>query len=92
MKNFEKPLTWILAIVLIGYLFIANCDCGDTCPLNDGFTIEASVKNAPILESNKAEEVTVEVTIDNEDTTVIFETNIDSSEIVPDDVKEGGSE
>ena len=73
MKNFEKPLTWALAIILLGYLFIANCDCGDTCPL-------------------ETEEVTVEVAIDDEDTTVVIEIAIDSAEVVIDDVEEGSSE
>jgi hypothetical protein len=41
MGNLEKPLTWGLAIVLLGYLFIANCKCGEgtTCPLNNGFNM-----------------------------------------------------
>jgi hypothetical protein len=41
MGNLEKPLTWGLAIVLLGYLFIANCECGEgtTCQLNNGFNI-----------------------------------------------------
>ena len=41
MGNLEKPLTWGLAIVLLGYLFIANCECGEgtTCPLNSGFNM-----------------------------------------------------
>ena len=59
MGNLEKPLTWGLAIVLMGYLFIANCDCGDgtTCPLNSAFNIESSAKNGAVLESNETEEV-----------------------------------
>ena len=41
MQNLEKPLTWGLAIVLLGYLFIINCECGEetTCTLNNGFNI-----------------------------------------------------
>ena len=41
MGNLEKPLTWGLVIVLLGYLFVANCECGEesTCPLNNGFNI-----------------------------------------------------
>ena len=41
MENLEKPLTWGLVIVLLGYLFIANCECGEesSCPLNNGFNI-----------------------------------------------------
>ena len=41
MGNLEKPLTWGLVIVLLGYLFVANCECGEdaTCTLNNGFNI-----------------------------------------------------
>jgi len=41
MENLKKPLTWVLGIVFVGYLFIANCECGEesTCPLNNGFNI-----------------------------------------------------
>ena len=42
MGNLEKPLTWGLVIVLLGYLFIANCDCGEeaSCRANNDFNIE----------------------------------------------------
>ena len=41
MENIKTPLTWVLGIVCVGYLFIANCECGEesTCPLNNGFNI-----------------------------------------------------
>jgi len=41
MGNLEKPLTWVLGIAFVGYLFIANCECSEetTCPLNNGFNI-----------------------------------------------------
>ena len=41
MENLEKPLTWGLAIVLLGYLFTINCKCGErtTCLINNGFNI-----------------------------------------------------
>ena len=41
MGNLEKPLTWGLVIVLLGYLFVANCEFGEnsTCTLNNGFNI-----------------------------------------------------
>ena len=41
MENLKTPLTWVLGIVCVGYLFIANCECGEesTCPLNNGFNI-----------------------------------------------------
>ena len=43
MGNLEKPLTWGLAIVLLGYLFVSNWKCGEdtTCSLNNGFNIES---------------------------------------------------
>jgi len=42
MGNLEKPLTWGLTILLLGYLFVANCKCGEesTYELNNGFNIE----------------------------------------------------
>ena len=94
MGNFEKPLTWVLAIVLLGYLFIANCDCGDgtACPLNSAFNIESSAKNAAVLEADETGEVTVEVVVEDEDTTVIVEANIDSAEVVIDDIEEDDGE
>ena len=41
MGNLEKPLTWGLVIVLLGYLFVANCECNEenSCTLNNGFNI-----------------------------------------------------
>jgi hypothetical protein len=41
MGNIEKPLTWVLVIVLLGYLFVVNCECGEesSCQLNNGFNI-----------------------------------------------------
>ena len=40
MENIEKPLTWVLAIALLGYLFIANCECGEGASCEDKETIE----------------------------------------------------
>ena len=47
MENFKTPLTWVLGIVCVGYLFIANCECGEesTCPLNNGFNINNADMN-----------------------------------------------
>jgi len=94
MGNYENPLTWVLAIVLLGYLFIANCDCGDgkACQLNGAFNIESSAKNAAVLEADETGEVTVEVVVEDEDTTVIVEANIDSAEVVIDDIEDDGGE
>ena len=41
MGNIEKPLTWGLVIVFVGYLFVANCECDEesVCSLNNGFNI-----------------------------------------------------
>ena len=71
MGNLEKPLTWVLVIVLLGYLFIANCDCEEetTCgTLNNGFNIES-----------ENETIDVEFEIVGEDTFVYDVTlNVDS--------------
>ena len=77
MGNLEKPLTWGLTILLLGYLFVANCKCGEesTCSLNNEFNIsntEALQINTP----ETIEEVEVETI---SDATVVSKTNIDSA-------------
>ena len=59
MGNLEKPLTWGLVIVLLGYLFIANCDCEDetSCKANNDFNIESEVNSDDV----KLNELKVEV-------------------------------
>ena len=85
MGNLEKPLTWGLVIVFVGYLFIANCECGEgsPCPLNNGFNISNTDINVDVLKVDApetVEEVKVEAIIIDSDTTIVAETNIDSSE------------
>ena len=85
MGNLEKPLTWVLGIVFVGYLFIANCECGEgsTCPLNNGFNISNTDINVDVLKvdaTENVEEVKVEASIIDSDTTIVEETNTDSSE------------
>ena len=62
MGNLEKPLTWGLAIILLGYLFIANCECGEetTCPLNSGFNTgyESDVKSE--------EDISIDIKVEDE--------------------------
>ena len=82
MGNLERPLTWGLAIVLMGYLFIANCECGEgtICPVNYAFNISSSDINANALEVDVPEtEVTVEVTV--EETAVAIETSDDGTDV-----------
>ena len=47
MENFKTPLTWVLGIVCVGYLFIANCEYSEesACSLNNGFNIENAGMN-----------------------------------------------
>ncbi len=46
MENIEKPLTWVLAIALLGYLFIANCECEESsCTAKNDLNIEIENKN-----------------------------------------------
>ena len=85
MGNLEKPLTWGLVIVFVGYLFVANCECGEesTCLLNNGFNISNTDINVDVLKVDApetVEEVKVEAIIIDSDTTIVAETNIDSSE------------
>ena len=84
MENLERPITWGLAIVIMGYLFIANCECGEgtICPVNSAFNISSSGINANALEVDVPEtvtEVTVEVTV--EDTAVAIETSDDGTDV-----------
>jgi len=95
MGNLEKPLTWGLVIVLLGYLFIVNCECGEesSCPLNNGFNITNSGNygsafkfDAPTVEGfieavNELDENITEVTDEDCDTTIATETNIDNEEV-----------
>ena len=86
MGNLEKPLTWGLTILLLGYLFVANCKCGEesACQLNNGFNISNTDINADVLKVDapeNVEEVTVEAIIIDSDPTVVEKTNIDSSEV-----------
>ena len=66
MENIEKPLTWGLVILLLGYLFVANCECGEgsTCPLNNEVNIES--QETDVLD-NDAEAGTVVVRVKKDD-------------------------
>ena len=57
MENLKTPLTWVLGIVFVGYLFIANCKCGEesTCPLNNGFNISNADLNGDVLKVDAPE-------------------------------------
>ena len=85
MENLEKPLTWGLTILLLGYLFVANCKCGEesTCQLNNGFNISNTDINVDVLKLDApgtVGEVKVEAIIIDSNTTIVEETNRDSSE------------
>jgi len=71
MGNLEKPLTWVLGIVFVGYLFIANCECGEgsICPLNNGFNIGFEEATEEVTQ-----EIRVEIKVEDE--------NIDVDSIV----------
>ena len=67
MGNLEKPLTWVLVIVLLGYFFISNCNFGGeaSCSENNGFNIE-SVKETIDLK----QEIQVEIQLEDENLNV----------------------
>ena len=67
MGNLEKPLTWGLVIVLLGYLFVVNCECGEesSCPLNNGFNI--GFEDDAI---NVKQEIKVEIQVEDENLNV----------------------
>lgn len=71
MGNLEKPLTWGLVILLLGYLFVANCECGKdaTCKLNNGFNIGFEDTTEEVKQ-----EIKVEIKVEDE--------NIDVDSIV----------
>ena len=82
MGNLEKPLTWGLVIIFIGYLFIVNCKCDEesASSLNDGFnfsnaevlkvdvpeTIEEDAVVEAVEEETKTEETTEETAVTEE--------------------------
>ena len=82
MGNLERPLTWGLAIVIMGYLFIANCECGEgtICPVNSAFNISSSGINANALEVDVPETVT-EVTIEDGDAAVAIDASDDGTDV-----------
>ena len=90
MGKLETPLTWVLAIGFVGYLFIANCECGEnsTCSLNNGFNFESPAKNDAVLDLQAPE---VEETNDSIDT-IVVEANIDSSEVIKNNEDNSDSE
>ena len=82
MGNLERPLTWGLAIVIMGYLFIVNCECGEgaICPVNSAFNISSSGINANALEVDVPETVT-EVTIEDGDAAVAIDASDDGTDV-----------
>ena len=71
MGNIEKPLTWVLVIILLGYLFVTNFGSEN----NSSFTIKdpkigiaAMSKSSPnLLESVTVEkEVTLEIQLEDD--------------------------
>jgi hypothetical protein len=63
MGNLEKPLTWGLTILLLGYLFVANCKCGEeaSCTVKNGFNIESENENIDVNQ-----EIKIEVHVEDE--------------------------
>jgi len=77
MGNLETPITWVLGIAFIAYIALGNC-CSDSSNQAAYAGTETSI-NAPALEVEK-EEVVEEVTIEDDDTTIVVETEITSEE------------
>lgn len=89
MGNLERPLTWGLGLLFIVGLFLVNCECGDgtTCTFNGAFNISSSDLNANALEVDVPEivtEVIEEVTIDENDTTVVIEASGEETDVEED--------
>jgi len=82
MGNLEKPLTWGLVILFVGYLFMANCECGEgsTCALNNGFNISNTDLNGDVLKVDAPETVEEDIEEDEDDVESIEEDEIDDEE------------
>ncbi|MBT5750134.1 MAG: hypothetical protein HOI39_03305 [Flavobacteriales bacterium] len=80
MGNLEKPLTWGLVIVLLGYLFVINCECGEenTCTLNNGFNIGIE---DDAIEVKKKIRVEIQVEDENLDVDSIVDTVLEDIEM-----------
>ena len=67
MENIEKPLTWVLVIALLGYLFIANHELGEetSCTSKNDFNIEYEDKKTDIKQ-----EIKVEIMLEDENLNV----------------------
>ena len=93
MGNLEKPLTWALTILFLGYLIVANCKCGEesSCSQfmftnatensnNNGLLISVTPLLMQMYWNLKAIAEAVEVEADAmiNDTSVVAETNDDS--------------
>ena len=67
MGNLEKPLTWGLVIVFVGYLLIANCECGEeaSCTANNGFNIELENETIDVNQ-----EIKIEIQVEDENLNV----------------------
>jgi len=90
MENLERPLTLGLAIVLLGYLLIANSQIGqgDNCKINNSFNISSSGINAIALEVDIPEIIEEELLEEELLEEVLFDSNAviiinDSSNIEP---------
>ena len=67
MGNLEKPLTWGLVIVLLGYLFIANCNFGEEASwtLKNDFNFESQNETIDVKQ-----EIRVEIQAEDENLNV----------------------
>tara|TARA_B110000459_G_C16311863_1_gene359533 strand:- start:214 stop:513 length:300 start_codon:yes stop_codon:yes gene_type:complete len=67
MGNLEKPLTWVLVVVLLGYLFISNCDSREEASysVKNGFNIESVNETIDVKQ-----EIQVEIQVEDENLNV----------------------
>ena len=98
MGNLEKPLTWVLIVSSLVYLFISNFDFGKetSCSANNGFNFESANE---MIDVN--EEIKVEIQIEDKNLNIdsmvnaVLE-NIDMEDdidtVIETDVKEETSE
>jgi len=80
MGKFEKPLTWILIIGILGYLFMGNC-CKTECTteVKKEIRVEIQVEDENLNIDSMVDTVIENIDIEGDVDTVI-EINIDLTE------------
>ncbi len=80
MGKFEKPLTWILIIGILGYLFMGNCcKTNSECDSKNSFNWSEKVQDSEIEVKIIATDSDTDINIDSMITVVVNELEGDST-------------